>query len=222
MRRVTAGLLGAVVAAGSPAAAEGWKDGWYVEGFGGATWPQEERVDFSGDAVRLLESFGGFVRGRLDYDTGFVLGAAVGRAVTPDAAVELEVSHRRADATLHAHVSNGVEEARARDRGDVEVNAVMVNAVYRFGPLLPAVDARPYLGVGIGGAEVDFDGGRTGVGFAYQAMAGVAYAVSPRWSLLGEARWFSTEGGQFLDEDGIRGAAGFESVDFLVGASYRF
>ena len=69
--------------------------------------------------------------------------------------------------------------------------------------------------------------GRADAAFAWQAIGGTAYAINDHWSLVGELRWFSTEGGTFIES--VEGADLVEPVegrvdafDVLVGASYRF
>jgi opacity protein-like surface antigen len=214
----------ALAVAGTAASAQSWADGnLYVKGFGGASWPQGESIDFSGDLVNDLKDFGGSLDGSIDYDTGYLLGAAVGYAVTPNVAVELEYAYRNADATLRESLSlPGEDKQNFSENGTVTSNAVMVNGLYRFDPMGAAGAVQPYLGGGIGGVKVDFDGDKTGTEFAYQLMGGVSYALNPNWSLYGEARWFSTDGGEFFSEDGIKANAGFDTVEFLMGASYGF
>ncbi len=116
----------------------------------------------------------------------------------------------------------GGRETLDREDGDVTTNAVMLNGIYNFPGMGAMAAVQPYVGIGIGGAQVDFDGDSTDFEFAYQAMAGVSYAVNPNVDLFAEARWFSTDGGEFFNEDGISGEAGFNSIDLLVGAAYNF
>ena len=220
---VAAGAAFALAAAGTAASAQGWTDGsWYVKGFGGASWPQGESVSFSGDLIDEIGSGGGSLGGDLDYDTGYLLGAALGYLITPNFALELEYAYRDADAELSSTAFDGVERETFTEDGSVSSNAVMVNALYRFDPMGATGAVQPYVGGGIGGVQVDFDGDETDTEFAYQVMAGVSYALNPNWSLYGEGRWFSTDGGEFADEDGLRASAGFETVEFLMGVSYCF
>jgi opacity protein-like surface antigen len=80
----------------------------------------------------------------------------------------------------------------------------------------------PYVGAGLGGARVDFDGDETDTEFAWQVMAGVDYAMTPQWSLYGEVRYFSVDDGRFVNDDDLRVSGGYDSVDLLFGAAYRF
>jgi opacity protein-like surface antigen len=220
LRRLLLAASAAVTlaAAGTAASAHNF----YIKGFGGASWPQGESIDFSGNAVRALRSLGGSVNGDFDYDTGYLLGVAVGYAVTPNIAAELEYAYRSADVTVNLTLSDGVDRERFRDEGDVTSNAVMVNGLYRFDPMGAMGAVQPYLGAGIGGVQVDFDGDTTNTVFAYQVMGGVSYAVNPSWNVYGELRWFATDGGEFSNDDGISASAGFESIDLLIGAAYNF
>ena len=57
---------------------------------------------------------------------------------------------------------------------------------------------------------------------AYQLIGGVAYDVTPNWSLNGEVRWFSTDNGAADGDDGLDFDAEFQTFDLLVGATYSF
>ncbi len=78
----------------------------------------------------------------------------------------------------------------------------MLNALYKFNPMGANGAWQPYLGGGVGLANVDvatddFGDFKQDTALAYQAIGGVAYNFSPQWSLLGEVRWFGTESGNY-------------------------
>ncbi|MDP5308965.1 outer membrane beta-barrel protein [Paracoccus spongiarum] len=185
----------------------------YVKGFGGATWPSDYDATLTEDGEQIaLPSFG--------HDTGYVLGAAIGAAVTPNLSVELEYAHRSADFIVTDR------DEGDRSTGDTATNAVLVNALYLFDGMGATGAVRPYLGAGIGAAKVgvsvgpqDFDSDTL---LAYQLIGGVDYALNPKLSLYAEARWFKTESGSFDGPETESFEDKFESVDLLVGMRYAF
>jgi opacity protein-like surface antigen len=102
----------------------------------------------------------------------------------------------------------------------------MVNALYVFDGMGATGAIQPYLGGGIGGANVETSAG--GQNFdadtllAYQLIGGVSYELNPNVSLYAEGRWFQTESGKF-DGPGTESFDGeFETFDLLVGVRYVF
>ena len=212
--------LGFAVAAGA-ASAQGFDPSrLYLKGFGGLEFAQDASVDVD-TSLPLDLSFD------LGYDTGYVLGGAAGYRVTDRVAVELEYAYRRADATVDVHFIDfgGDEPFEGSDSFDdrVVVQSGMVNLLYRFDGIGPAAIS-PYVGGGIGAATVDVRGeGSADPAFAWQAIAGVSYPIHDHWSLNGEMRWFSTDGGTFLDEgDALTLDLGYDAIDVVFGATYRF
>jgi len=208
------------MAVGTAASAQGFGEGaWYAKAFGGVTLPGDEltTVDgliwaFAKEPRRII--WPGPPGMDLDYDAGTTLGAAVGLAVMPRLGVELEYAHRGAD-------------LQGSFYDDAGVNSVMLNSQYRFDGIGPAAALRPYLGAGLGWASVDISTSYLGDfsrndALAYQLIGGVEYALSPKWSLLGELRWFATDSGRIDGQRGLSIDAGFNTVDVLVGAGYRF
>lgn len=194
--------------------AQGWAQGdWYVKGFGGATWPQDQTGDVNGVA--------GSPDGKARYDTGYTLGAALGYEYTPNFALEIEYAYRRADTTTDI---DGLGDFG----GDTNSNAVMFNALYKFSGMGATGAIQPYVGGGIGWANMESDINNIGSfkrdnAFAYQVMGGVGYDVTPNWTLLGEVRWFATDQGDLDGPDGLSwDGVAFETIDLLVGATYRF
>ena len=185
----------------------------YLKGFGGATWPS--RLD-----PPLVEEGEQIALPSFDHDTGYTLGIAVGAAVTPNLAVELEYAYRKADFTVRDR-----DEGDQTD-GDTSAKALMVNALYMFDGMGPTGAVRPYLGAGIGAANVeksaggqDFDGDGL---LAYQLIGGVGYQVNPDVSLFAEGRWFQTESDRFEGPDGESFDGKFETFDLLVGMRFAF
>jgi opacity protein-like surface antigen len=204
--------------AASAAVAQGFSLGtgeWYGKAFGGATFPQSDSVDLR------LEGVPGFdAGGDVDYDTGYVLGAAIGAYFTPNFATELEYAYR-----------NSEWEGDEAGSGETSSNAVMLNAVYWMGGAGARIGdyaVRPYFGGGLGWANIDlgtddFGDFERDSALAYQLFGGVAYDVTPNWSLMGELRWFGTDGGDTGSNDGFfLEDVQFSTFEVLVGAAYNF
>ena len=98
----------------------------------------------------------------------------------------------------------------------------MVNALYRFAPMGPNAAWRPYLGGGVGWANLEVSSEWMGSferddALAYQVIGGAAYALTPEWSLTGEVRWFATDGGTLDGGRWLSLDTRFQTVDVLLG-----
>lgn len=183
----------------------------YIKGFGGATWPSDLDTTLIEEGKQIaLPSF--------HHDTGYTLGIAVGATVMPNLGVELEYAYRKADFTVRDRDEGDQTE------GDTSAKALMVNALYMFDSMGPTGAIQPYLGAGIGAANVeksvrgqDFDGDGL---LAYQLIGGVGYKMNPNVNLFAEGRWFQTESDKFEgpDQEGFDGK--FETFDLLVGMRF--
>jgi opacity protein-like surface antigen len=227
-RRLFSHLCLVAVSIGGAVGAQGLEPSRvYLKGFGGAEFPE----GFDGSELARTGHGPEDVSFRFDYDTGSVIGAAIGYFTSPRVVVELEYAYRRAHATVTGLTTEIGDEPVSDEfsfHERVAVQSGMVNAFYRFEGVGPQGKATPYLGAGVGVARLDVRGtGRPDPAFAWQAIGGAAYAVNDHWSLVGEVRWFSAEGGTFIDS--VEGAdlvqpveRGFDAFDVIVGASYRF
>jgi opacity protein-like surface antigen len=211
-------LAGAALAGllSGPAAAQGFfmDHSWYIKGFGGATFPQDDDFELDERAGPLSVDTG------LNYDTGYVLGIAAGVGLTPNVAVELEYAYRNADAEFKN--SGGVN-------AKTESNAFMVNALYKFTPLGANGEWQPYVGGGLGAADLNIEDLPSEAGgdldsdynFAYQVIGGVGYAINPNLSLNGELRFFGIND-QDLENDDLSLKTTYHTIDLLVGLTYSF
>jgi opacity protein-like surface antigen len=215
--RLLAAAAAVTMATAGTASAQGLLGGggFYVKGFGGATWPQND--DFDLDS----RTGGGSTGSGLDFDTGYVLGIAGGMNVTPNIAVELEYAYRNADGTLTDTPAGDVG-------GTTESNAWMVNGIYKFQGMGPNAAFAPYAGIGLGAADLNVESGDdlggdfdSDYNFAYQVITGVAYNVNPNFAIVGEARFFGIND-QTLENDDFSFKSTYQTFDFLVGATYSF
>jgi opacity protein-like surface antigen len=203
-----------LVAAGAASAQNFSISNGYVKMFGGASWPDADSAGVDNTPFNL--SF--------DYDTGYTLGIAGGAFVTPNIALELEYAYR--DADLDGTLRDPVTGDRVTDSGDTTSNSIMFNGIWAFDTMGATGQVRPYIGAGIGGANIDTDlfddNWDSDTLFAYQVFGGVGYDFAPNWSLLTEIRWFATEDGDFGGPGDLGFDTGYESFDLLVGVSYNF
>ncbi|TNE38017.1 MAG: porin family protein [Alphaproteobacteria bacterium] len=107
------------------------------------------------------------------------------------------------------------------DSGDLTAFSIMANVWYEF---CPDQTFHPYIGGGVGFAEVSLDVGpidESYNGFAWQAAAGVAFDVSENMSLSVEARFFEVPDAEF-DINGQTRPFSYESQEILVGLKFKF
>lgn len=181
----------------------------YMKLFGGVTIPQDDSFTLDIEDEDSSSS--------LDYDAGYVFGIAGGYNVTPNLALELEFAYRVADSKLD--YEDGVD-------GQTKANNYMANAVYSFNPIDAAGAVKPFVGVGLGVTDLKYEpdgGSRLGgdLTFSYQAIAGIGYQVNESWTLSGEVRYLG------VNEQNVSASFGnfdtrYQTVDALVGATYRF
>ena len=176
---------------------------FYLEAGVGVAAPSEEDVSFS-------DQTGSFASFEADLETGGQFHVLGGYELTPALAVELE---------LRAH---GHTDEFSSDDETTVVGAYMVNLVYRGSEAAAFV---PYVGAGIGIAEIDFvDDGDVledefDDAFAYQVKAGVAKPFGIHHSLALEAA--------YLDASPFEASSAVETVEFdyagfSVGVNYRY
>ena len=177
----------AALALAAPANAAG---SWYVSLTGGGNWQNDE--DFFATAAGDTFTFDS------NSDTGFVIAGAVGynlTSVAPGLRVEAEVSYRQNSNDGTWLTSTGLTSSGPLDF-DHQATAVMANVWNDF----DIGGFRPYLGGGIGWADVELDGTFVGGtlptldvsddGFAWQLGAGVNFQVSPNVQLGVGYRYF--------------------------------
>lgn len=247
--------MGCAVAFAGTAAAQDW----YVSG--SVAFIQQNDSDNSG-------STGAFTTGNIgdgttvdvaagtpygwttEFDSGYALAGEVGRNVTPNVRLGVELAYSQSDVDTHEGVTLGgdniggldaaaltgsadalgvtVAEVVSDGRGEIESLGVFANAYYDFNPDGPFV---PYLGAGIGFTDVDVTYEPSGVGiiddgetvFAYQLKAGASWIVSDTLEFFGEYAYRASEDIE-VDNDLFPGTLEVENQQnvFAVGARFRF
>ena len=148
----------------------------------GSAWPNWY-LGLKGSVNMVEDSdVGGAQSGKLEYDNGFGVSAALG--YHPDFAkssvgkgrIEAEYLYQKND--FDGGTIGGVSSPFIGDQG---TSALMLNALYDF--TLQGSRWAPYIGAGIGYAQTDVSGNLAGVtvdnddnGFAWQLLAGLGYS----------------------------------------------
>lgn len=119
----------------------------------------------------------------LEFDGGGVFGVMGGYRINQNFRVDVEITYREND------LSDFV--------GDVNSLAFMINGYYDF---RTGTNWVPYIGGGVGYANVELDSGvaEDDDVFAYQAGLGIAYEMSPNFAVSLDYRFFGTEEPEFL------------------------
>jgi opacity protein-like surface antigen len=183
----------------------------YVSVKAGGTQVQDTDFDTAGGTVTTKT------------DTGFTGNVAIGTYLNDSARVEFEAGYNKSDLK-----SASVNGAGTTADGDVTAVTGMLNGYYDFAPncLL-----RPYVGLGLGAANVKYNNTHVGgVAFtddddtvaAGQAMAGLKWQFSPHTAATVEYRYFRTA------DVSLDGAAGgstdvkYSSHNLTAGLQYKF
>jgi OmpA-OmpF porin, OOP family len=159
------------------------------------------------------------IAGELFYTTGWAAGAAAGYECANGLALEAELAYRQ----------NGLDGEEVMGTplgvdGTESSIAFMGNAKFNMdtGTLLT-----PFVGAGAGLAVLKVDAQPDGGGdfkdtdtqFAYQAMAGVSYAVSPHLHLALEYIYFATTSPTFA-ADSVSVDMNYHAQDLFMSLSY--
>lgn len=156
--------------------------GWYVSLFGGASWLDEVKTDYSFDSFPDDE-----YQADIGTDVGFIIGGAVGTHLTEDLRVELEVAYSENDVDKITYTDFfGDTTVYDAVSGKFGILTFMANLWYDV-PL--SEELTPYIGGGAGVAIVDADVGyddfadfdpifdNSEVAFAFQVGAGLRWHV---------------------------------------------
>jgi len=204
MRSAKALLLAGLMVAGLPTLAHAQ---WYVGADVGANYVPSASVS-------------GLNNTNTDYNVGLVGLGQVGYSYGAPK-VELEVGYRTNDVDKVNSVSGGGTESSL---------SFMVNGLYDF---TPASKWHPFLGAGIGVAQVNNDkvgtnGTTTYSGndwrFAYQGIAGIGYDYTQNWMVKAQYRYFATMDNTVTGTNAAatRGDIGYQNHSVLLGLTYKF
>jgi outer membrane protein OmpA-like peptidoglycan-associated protein len=192
---------------------------WYVGAKSGVGWLNHDT------RLRTISPTGAPVRGNAQYDDGYVGMLNGGYAFNNGIDLELEGSMRYNDANHIRGYDSGFV------RGSMRNYAVMGNVYYHIPVPDFGLPISPFIGAGVGMSDYTpyhirsdtmpyptYVGGPDKWGLAYQAMAGLSYAVMDNVSLSVEYRWFSR-----TDENYPRGVTNdYDHNSVLVGVRYSF
>ena len=206
MRTLT-GILAAGLLAGVSSVALAETNGWYVGAEAGVNIAPDENVKTTAGKFKYSTDLGYTALGQAGYGFGPVR-------------VEGELGWR----------SNGIDKFNAvSGSGSADVGSLMANIYYDFNTGTPWT---PFIGVGLGGAEVMADKIRNATGtyakgndlvFAYQGIAGVSYDVSQNLAIKADYRYFRTTEASIKDPLlGGKSKFTYDSHAFLVGFTYKF
>jgi OOP family OmpA-OmpF porin len=214
MRRLTFALTVATALGMSGAVMAQGYTGWYLGARGGATWLDDTTATISGAATRFEFESGYNIGGHVGYDFGAFR-------------LEAEIVYR--DNDIDSIRSGGVLLPGAT--GNLNSLAGMLNAYYDIELGWPLV---PYIGVGIGYGRFTADGINAGGGspasglndeddrFAYQAMAGLSYWITPAVALSVDYRYFAAEDLDFRLAGGVPVGLEYKTHNVTVGLTLRF
>jgi opacity protein-like surface antigen len=209
-RLLATAALGAALGASMPAEAEGL----YIGAFGGVSVLEDGDLD--------VESAGIGYDAKVESDTGWTAGGALGYAFDFGLRAEAELAYRHNEIDKF-HVMG----TDASVSGDTTALSALGNLWYDI-PISLAV--RPFIGAGIGMAEIGMNNAEAGGMdliddsdwvLAYQLGAGLAYQLSPGLDVTAEYRYFRTEDAT-LKLDDLTGNADLEYRDHSVVLGLRY
>ncbi|WP_416898425.1 MAG: OmpA family protein [Minwuia sp.] len=155
----------------------------------------------------------------MDFKAGYGGSAAVGYQFPSGIRLEGEAAYRH----------NGLNEiGGVNASGYLGAGSLMANVLFE---LDNDMGIYPYFGGGIGGAILNINDGNANnvvvlddrdVVLAYQGLAGIAFALSPNLSLIGEYRYFRTSEADFSNAAGATVTTDFTSHTAMLGLRYRF
>lgn len=195
-------FVAAVALVALPAVAAEQSKGFYLGAGVGAVQPLDS--DISGTGISA----------EADYDPGFAAMGMAGFHYGNGFRTELELGHSWADIDTPS--------------GDTSVLSIMLNGLYDF-----RNESRftPYLGLGVGGANVNFSDvapvGTTRLDddawtFAYQGIAGVSYAVNNQWDLFADYRYLGTIDSELTTASGRDVDAEYSDHRIMIGFRFNF
>lgn len=191
---------------------------WYANLNAGANFMSDQTASFSGAGPARS--------GDADLSSGFLSGAAVGRAFTRNFRAEAEFVYQSTD-----HDGVGQTGGGTSGEGNYASTAFALNGIYTFN-LFGRENIRTYVGVGVARlTEVDIDfeqAGRevsySGEDWAVQFLFGARYELGERWFLDAGLRHLNA-GEVTMDGEGAtagRVQADYEPWSATLGVGFKF
>lgn len=175
----------------------------------------------------LLTTFGGPVSSEVDYKTGLAADAAVGWAFNQNVALDFETGF------IGAKINN--VSGFSSDHSSLYNVPFLVNVTLSLP--IPRTNLIPYIGAGVGGADVVFDtdsfsdgvttvtGSENDVVIAGQIFAGLRFRLSQNMSLDAGYKYFATADPSFSYPPAPNFPVGFRGVrthSFLFAFVWKF
>jgi opacity protein-like surface antigen len=193
--------------------------GFYVELRGGLTKLDDPKADYRGDS------------GGASFDTGWLLGGAVGYALDLGWRFEIETVYRE-NVNDDLDLPSGQEDLE----GEFSAFTVMLNVYYDIDLSKAASETfetarfKPFVGAGFGLARIDFEGTAPSIGSidkydpvpAYQFMVGFNYWITPQVSANLRFAVLGTQDPGFEDAEGNELELEYVSKALMAGVRYRF
>ncbi len=181
-------------------------DSIYIKGNIGLGIPLDSDIDNMPENAGTAE---------MSFDSGFLGTFAVGYDLANPFRVEAEYGWQKNDLDRLSYNN----QFGNFDQGDLKIQSLMVNGYYDIDTGSPWI---PFVGAGIGWAKVDLNTPALPLGdnddvFAYQLMAGVAYAISDQLFVDAQYRFFGTQDATIQDAD-----FSTNSNNLMLGIRYNF
>jgi opacity protein-like surface antigen len=195
-------------------------DGWYFSGSAGLSFLEEQNNRNRSGSVNFDTS---------GANPGFDVTGALGKDLGNGFRAEGELGYRQIElghGTVYSPGGTGIATGYAT--GNSHAVSLMGNGYYDFKFGSPIV---PYVGVGIGMADVSMDGvsingspavSDSDLAFAYQAMVGIGYQITPTGTIYTGYRYFATAEPNLSDAAGDRFHSDFESHNLEIGYRLAF
>jgi OOP family OmpA-OmpF porin len=198
-------LAAAMAVVAFPLAAQAGDAGWYLGGGGGVNLKRDADVGRINDTIEFDLGWIGLARGGYDYGNGW--------------RTELELGFRDNDVDKVDGVNGS---------GSVNNLDMMIDVLYEFetGTMF-----RPYLGIGLGGSRVSYDGvspiGNSRIDdadwvFAYQGIAGTNIEVTPNVAFFADYRYLATDEPDLNSDRGTELEADEANHSVVVGFRYKW
>jgi outer membrane protein OmpA-like peptidoglycan-associated protein len=204
--------------------AQGQTKGWYFGAEGGWSHLQDLNFNDSGGSFDAKPNQGFAAGGVIGYHFGRV--RLEGEAVYRSHGMQT-LSFSNVPPSLQSGF--GIPASGSAPlSGDVASIGFMANAIYE---VFPHSVVTPYVGAGIGGADLQINSIRVGsvqiasggsFQFAYQGIAGLEVAMGRSWSASVDYRYFATTDGTFSDSLGNRFKIPYSTHNVMMGVAYHF